>query len=218
MAKLDYSVGATSKEIVMTPNKGVEDDQLGQYYRRVGAIADRLGKSLSFKDVMETLQRIHDGEFGQLGVPLEPRLDFIVRVDRSIKPNYPDWAKKVMHPELELAGPSEYDLSQIDQWLHNDQKLGVVVGNTIYKYLGKNNALTTCLNLQDGLAIQKKGIVVFRKLFTSKIVSLWGSVVRDSGGDLRVPYLVENNGRVVVDWGWLDSTWGSDNPSLRISK
>ena len=64
VAELDCSVGATSEEIVMTLNKGVEDDQLGQYYRRTMAIADRLGKSLPC---------IHDGEFGQLGFPVEAK-------------------------------------------------------------------------------------------------------------------------------------------------
>jgi hypothetical protein len=148
----------------------------------------------------------------------EPVLDFIVRVDRSVKPTYPDWMKKVMHPDLELAGPAEYDLSKVDQWLHDDQKRGSVVGNTIYKHLQKGDNLATCLNLQDGLAIQQKGIAVFRKLFAGKAVFLWGSVVRYSYGDLDVPYLCESGGEVVVRWGWLDGRWSSRNPALRFGK
>jgi hypothetical protein len=46
----------------MTLNPGVTDDQLGQYYRRMTAIANRLGKSLEFDLVMEALQGIHDGQ------------------------------------------------------------------------------------------------------------------------------------------------------------
>ena len=148
----------------------------------------------------------------------EPVLDFIVRVDRSVKPTYPDWMKKVMHPDLELAGPAEYDLSKVDQWLHDDQKRGSVVGNTIYKHLQKGDNLATCLNLQDGLAIQQKGIAVFRKLFAGKAVFLWGSVVRDSYGRLDVPVLCERGGEVVVDWSWLDYRWYSDYPALRFGK
>ena len=30
--------------------------------------------------------------------PLEPALDFLVRVDRSVKPSYPNWFKKLEHP------------------------------------------------------------------------------------------------------------------------
>ena len=152
--------------------------------------------------------------------PPEPALDFIVRVDRSVKPNYPycDWMKKVMHPEMELAGPAEYNLTKVDQWLHDDQKRGSVSGNTIYKHLQKGDNLATCLNLQDGLAIQQKGIAVFRKLFASKEVFLWGSVAQDRYGNLYVPYLIEHGGKVVVNWHWLDLHWDSNNPALRFSK
>ena len=148
----------------------------------------------------------------------EPVLDFIIRVDRSVKPSYPDWMKKLEHPELELAGPAEYDLAKVDQWLHDDQKRGSVVGNTIYKHLQKGDNLANCLNLQDGLAIQAKGIAVFRKLFAGKAVFLWGSVVQYSSGSLVVPYLYGYGGEVVVGWGWLDFHWDSDHPALRFGK
>lgn len=148
----------------------------------------------------------------------EPVLDFTVRVDRSVKPTYPDWFKKLMHPKLELAGPAEYDLSHVGLWLHYDQKNGVVVGNTIYNHLKKDNALASCLNLQDGLAIQQKGIAVFRRLFGGKAVFLWGSVAQDRRGNLDVPYLYEDGGKVVVNWNWLDYVWSSDYPALRFSK
>ena len=150
--------------------------------------------------------------------PPEPVLDFIVRVDRSVKPNYPDWMKKLMNPELELAGPAEYVLKTVSQWLHDDQKNGSVEGNTIYKQLKKDNALASCLNLQDGLAIQQKGIAVFRKLFAGKAVFLWGSVVRNRNGDLIVPYLLEDGVKVVLDWNWLGNYFNSLDPALRFSK
>ena len=151
--------------------------------------------------------------------PPEPVLDFIVRVDRSVKPSYPDWMKKLMHPELELAGPAEYNLQDgVEQWLHDDQKRGSVQGNTIYKHLQKGDALATCLNLQDGLAIQQKGIAVFRKLFSGKAVFLWGSVVQFRNGGLRVPCLCGDGDRVGLLWGWLGYGWDSVSPALRFSK
>lgn len=62
----------------MTLNSRVADDQMGQYYRRTVAIADRLGKSLDFTKVMKALQRIHDGhldpvvlQVGEFSVYLE---------------------------------------------------------------------------------------------------------------------------------------------------
>lgn len=144
-------------------------------------------------------------------------LDFIVRVDRSVKPSYPDWMKKLMNPELELAGPAEYDLNTVGLWLHDDQKRRAVQGNTIYTHL-KKEGLASCLNLQDGLAIQQKGVAVFRKLFSRKAVFLWGSVVQDRSGGLRAPALYEHGGRVVVFWSWLYSHWHFFDPALRFSK
>lgn len=148
----------------------------------------------------------------------EPVLDFLVRVDRSVKPSYPDWMKKLQHPELECSGPAEYDLTTVGMWLHDDQKNGAVVGNTILKHLKKDNALASCFNLQDGLAIQQKGIAVFRKLFAGKAVYLWGSVMQGQRGDLDVPCLYEDGDEVVVGWDWLDGRWVFHDPALRFSE
>jgi hypothetical protein len=65
----------------------------------------------------------------------ESPLDTIIRVDRSVRPVYPEWAEKAMHPELEGTGPAEYDLVKVEQWFHDEQKKGVMVGNRIYEHL-----------------------------------------------------------------------------------
>jgi hypothetical protein len=147
-------------------------------------------------------------------------LDFIIRVDRTVKPSYPDWMKKLEHPELECSGPDEYDLqTEVQQWLHDDQKTGVVSGNTIYKHLQKGDVLANCLNLQDGLAIQAKGIAAFRKFFAGKSVVLWGSVVQLRKGNLRVPYIYEHGGKVLLFWFWLDDRlFDSSKPALHFIK
>ena len=101
----------------------------------------------------------------------------LIRVDRTQKPIYPDWLKEVMHPDLEANGPAEYDLANIEQWLHDGQKDGKwTEGNNIYARLKENeNAmLTTCLTLRDGEEIQKNGIAAFRKFFQGKALFLWG--------------------------------------------
>ena len=33
--------------------------------------------------------------------------------------------------------------------------------------------------------------------------------------DDNVPYLIEYNGQVVLNWNWLDNNWNSNNPGLR---
>src|SRR3989344_6224811 len=59
----------------------VADDQLGAYYRKTAAIGDRLGKSLPFEQVIDALQRIHDGQFDTASVLVRP--DF--KIWRTVK-------------------------------------------------------------------------------------------------------------------------------------
>lgn len=141
-----------------------------------------------------------------------------VHVDRSIRPAYPDWVKEPLHPELEGAGPTEFDLSKVDEWLHDDQKNGKYVrGQVIYDHLKANDMLEGCFGLADLLAIQKPGIAVFRKHFAGKAVFGWKSVVRDRGGGLFVPYLYGLGGQVKLLWRWLDDDWSGGHPALRFA-
>jgi hypothetical protein len=160
----------------------------------------------------------------------EPPLDFLIHVDRSVRPSYPDWAKhdSVNNPgfvALEATGPADYDLSTVDQYLYGKQKTGgYETGNAIYKHLKDTSALVDCYGLADLLAIQAKcnkpgGIAVFRALFKGKAVFGWKSVVEGQGGSLRVPGLVEDDGGVVLRWLWLDDDYfHSRNPALRFRK
>ena len=151
---------------------------------------------------------------------LEPevQIDPIIRVDRSIRPTYPDWVKTVMHPELEPLGPAEYDISQVKQWLHDGQKDGEwIEGNNIYSHLKETDTLKICLGLRDLEEIQKKDVAFFRKHFGGKLVFGWSGVVRDRLRRLRVPCLDEGGDEVVLDWYWLGSYLGDDNPALRLA-
>jgi hypothetical protein len=193
----------------------------------VGVPQERLGV------LLDTINKVGgaDGELwrtrfaevlreGVKPVTLSPEapLDTLIRVDRSIRPVYPDWVKTVMHPELELTGPVEYDLGTIDPWLHDGQKNGrSMEGHKLYEYLKEKKMLESCLSLRDGEEIQKKGLAVFRKFFQGKAVFLWKSVVQSRDGDLRVPYLCGDDDEVVVHWSWLDNSWFDCNPALRFA-
>ena len=150
---------------------------------------------------------------------MKTKVDFIVRVDRSVKPNYPSQIKRAVHPELELTGPAEYSLQDsVKEWLHDGQKCGAVKGNSIYHSLQSGGVLATCLNLQDGIAIQTKGIDVFRKLFVGKVLALWGSVIQHNDGYLRVPCLWGDNNNVGLFWHRLNGYWFSNHPALHFKK
>ena len=150
----------------------------------------------------------------------------VVKVDRSVKPAYPDWVARdeagnvqLIHPELECEGPAEFHLrTGLTQWLHDGQKNGgYTAGRTIYEHLKDNGMLSSCLNLQDGIAIQAKGIAVFRKLFQGKALPLWKSVVRGDDGYLGVPYLGVDGSQVVVIWDWLVFDFFDSYPALRFA-
>lgn len=140
-----------------------------------------------------------------------------IAVDRTIRPLYPEWVKEVIYLELEVAGPESYDVGTLTQWLHDNQKTGVVTGNVIHEHLKNNNMLESCVGLRDLEEIQKKGINFFRRYFQGKAVFGWKSVVRDSGGSLSVPYLIEVGSEVLLGWSWIGNDWSSDDPALRFA-
>lgn len=156
-------------------------------------------------------------------------IDPIVRVDRSVRPSYPNWVKTVMHPELENVGPSEYDVSKDEQWLHDGQKDGKwTKGDNIYAHLKETGDIKNHYTLRDLEEIQKKGVAFFRKYFAGKVVFAWGSVVLGRGdgghysysgyyvsGGYHVPYLDEFGGKVVIRWLWFGLGWRNCSPGLR---
>ncbi len=150
---------------------------------------------------------------------LEPEvlLDHIVKVDRSTKLVFPDWTKKIMHPEIQDVGPSEFDITQVERWLHDDQKTGWVNGTKIYEFHKDNDMLKDDFGLRELLAIQAKGIKFFRTHLKGKVLYGWKSVVLNDNGNLRVPYFVESGGEVILDWDWLDSNFFSYGPALRLA-
>jgi hypothetical protein len=141
--------------------------------------------------------------------------DTIIRVDRSTPVVYPHywWLKNVAHPEFQAKGPPEYDLATVELWLHKGQESARrvagnlikgqkkgrgVTGSLIYEHLLKNNMLVSCLGFADGLEIQKKGILVFRKFFNGKGLYLWNSVAEDLRDGLQVSFLAELGDEVVA--------------------
>lgn len=142
----------------------------------------------------------------------------IILVDRSISPSYPDWVETVMHPELEMTGPAEYDISAVEQWLHEKQKNdGYIEGREIYRYLKNTDTLGACLGLRDLEEIQKKGVAFFGKHFQDKCVFGWKGVVRHRLGSLHAPCLREYGGKVVLHWRWLINLWFDLSPALRLA-
>lgn len=144
-------------------------------------------------------------------------VDTIIRIDRTIRPAYPRWVQKIMHPELENTGPAEFALAKIELWQHPAEKERMYCIRGVYEYLKENDMFKTCLSLRDGEEIKKKGFNVFRKFFGGITAYLWKSVVRNSHGVLFVPYLCSNDGWVVLDWARVDHDRYSLGFALRFT-
>ncbi len=147
---------------------------------------------------------------------LEEVIDPIVRVDRSVKPTYPEWGKDIPYSELEATGLAQFDASRVDLWLHPNQKTGAMDGDLIYNYLNMTGIIGRCAGLRDLEEIQKRGINFFRKFFKGKVLLGWRSAFCRSSGTLHVPSLFEDIGRVKVGWYWNDFALDHSCPALRF--
>lgn len=186
---------------------------------RVEAVWNKMGGEDAVDRFLRGELTINEVLTKPVPVPVpEPAVDSIIRVDRSIRPSYPDWVKTVMHPELENVGPAEYNISVVEQWLHEGQKDGKLMeGNKIYAHLKEKGDLKNHFGLRDLEEIQKKGIVFFRKNFKGRVVFGWAGIVRDRRGYLDVPCLYERGGEVVLGWLWAGIAWHGGDLALRFA-
>ncbi len=146
----------------------------------------------------------------------------IVSVDRKVRPVYPDWKKRVMHPSLELSGPSKYDFYKIEvSFLHDEDTNGTVKAFIIYEHIKKMKILELCLNLQDGKIFQQRGVVVFEKLFGKRMVPLWKSILLDKFGcsdNAHIPYLYPFKGKIELYYCPLNSYFDLNCPIVHFSQ
>lgn len=140
--------------------------------------------------------------------------DYFIQPDRSVKPKYPNWVAQLIYPELESAGPKKIDLRKLKYFRHPEQGRKETMGTTVHQFLKENKLLKSCLNFQDGLAIMKKGINLFNKMFTIQSVYLWSSVVIADHGNHFVPYLMPSANKVILDWKLIDANWGINDIAL----
>jgi hypothetical protein len=184
--------------------------KIGRFALFVHGLMERVCKdSLDPREVMYAVQPILDrgGES-----PL-------IFVDRTVRPSYPVWVDKILHPWLEGVGPSAYHPKDLELWLHSDQEHSIVTGHKILERLQVNDfeLLNGCLSLRDLEEIQKKGIAFFREYFAGKVVFGWKSVALGRSGGRCAPCLVGYDGEVVLGWSWLGSDWSASDPALRLA-
>ncbi len=144
--------------------------------------------------------------------------DTVVYVNRVTRPSYPNWRRHVLHPEFERHGPSTYDLAALDLWIPDMQRAGSVSCAEVHEHLKLTDTLPQCLNLQDGVAIRKKGLRLYTSLFGERSIFLWKSVVVNRWRDTCVPYLfVYDRREVIITWLYFSQHLaGINNTTARI--
>jgi hypothetical protein len=146
----------------------------------------------------------------------------VVSVNRSdnnqIDPGVKVW---LLWPEYEHHGPSEFELASLESLLHKGQEPEIkivasrlhetahatVTGYDVFSWLLKEGRITSCLSLLDGLAIQQRGVEVFKKQFGTKQFPLWKSTASERPGRqgrLCVPVLCLLGYELVIRWVYLD--------------
>jgi hypothetical protein len=147
-----------------------------------------------------------------------PVTNELVHVDRSVRPVYPTWATVVMHPELEALGPTEFDPSKLELWLHPRQVQWWTPAQVIYDFLKENNMLAECLGLSDLMAIKSRGLDFYRRFFGSMTLIGWKSVVGYYRNSVVAPALIEDSGEVDLYWHLVKHNLGSGDPAPRFAK
>lgn len=129
---------------------------------------------------------------------------FMICVDRSKTPPYPEWVQEAVHPELQGVGPTEYDVADLDQWVTRDPNC-LVRGRLTYEYLKESKMLETCLCLTDLLEIQAKGIQCFLACAKGAtcLVAL-RSVCKGKDSKMYVAYLTLHDCAVILRWACID--------------
>ena len=153
-------------------------------------------------------------------IPVEEKIDSVLHVDRTVAPTHPDWMKSLLHPELELNGPAEYDMkTNLDISFLPGQGDGKFTGLDAYEHLKSNNLLGGCLGIADGWAIRERGVKAFSKFFESKegaVVALWTAVFTDDAGKLCVPLAMPLLGKIAITKGDLSVLWTKYRPLVRF--
>lgn len=146
-----------------------------------------------------------------------------ISTDRSVTPVYPEFVGRLIAPELEHTGPTQYN-TETDLFVGSiETKPGfkILIASDVGTTLLQGRYLQACLGIHDGLEIQAKGIEVFRALKASldlKEIHLWRSITSEGAPvehgilfgqpNTYLPVLIEKDDAVVIEWrSFSDCRW-----------
>ncbi len=131
-------------------------------------------------------------------------------IDTDKAPVLPSWATLVEHKK---SGQIEWKPETFDLYLSEKQKDSYITGHNLRTELKDEPVMN--VNVAQYLVDHPE---LYPKEWKGEYVYFWGTIVQGSGSRLDVPYLIENGGKVVLDWFWLDNDWDANYPALRFGK
>jgi hypothetical protein len=127
-------------------------------------------------------------------------------IDLDANPFVPNgWAVE----EHKKGGLLDLSKSKIALFLTKKQKKGAVIGNDLRKDFADQPVLNA--NLLDFYLANQH---LIPEDWKGKYVFFWGTIYRDSDGNLFVRCLFWNGGRWGWDCGWLVGDWDADGPAV----
>ena len=126
-------------------------------------------------------------------------------IDCDVAPFVPDGWKVEEHQK---GGQLSFNAPQIELHLPVAQKNGTIEGNKLRKELAGKPVLNA--NVLDYLLAHPE---LIPEDWKGKYVFFWGTVYRDSDGNLCVRFLYWIVGRWSWGNGWLDDGWYGDYPA-----
>ena len=148
-------------------------------------------------------------------IPSGPIRDYTILVDQETSLILPDGFTAT--PEAKEIGRNYFELGELEQWLHPDQKFnGPLNGEPILALLRESGLLPRCLGIREWDAIARAGIHIFRLLFLGQVPYFWRGLAWDREGYLRVPCLFDGVDRVGKGWHRISNSriWGAKMPAL----
>lgn len=140
----------------------------------------------------------------------------IINVDRTVRPIYPAFVRRIEYLSLELTGPTNFDVTKLWFYVHPIKDGGYITGKDIHRELICKNMIPSCIGIIELKAIQDRGINFFRKYFLGEAVFGWKSVVLGDSGCLFVPSLFDfGDDNVHLEWKWISSTFTYHRRVLR---
>ena len=198
----------------MTTRCVVTDEQLGVYARCEHELFDRARRgTIPIDRVLQSLQDMLEGNFD--AIPVGSRR----LVDCDATPFIPDGCQ--IKPEDQLPnvvrGQIEFDAPKVGFHLDDGQKAGSFVVGTPLKLKLKladkmfygaqvlDHLLANTNLIPDSWKTDEQGC--------TRYIFFWGTIYRDSDGNLYVRYLYWGGGRWYWNHRWLSCDFGGRNPA-----